>query len=72
MQIVQISMKIEDKQITYYLPSRNPKKVIVVTDCKDSIDSLEIREVLLSTVQIPTDTWSMINTRQTLDKLAKG
>ena len=70
-QIVQISAEVEEKYTKYYLPSRNPKKVIVVTDHKDSLDSLLIEEVLLSSIKIPYDTWKMTWTKLTLDILSK-
>lgn len=71
-QLIQISTEVEEKYTKYYLPFRNPKKVIVVTDYKDSLDSLLIEEVLLSSVKIPYDTWKMIQTKLTLDILAKS
>lgn len=70
-QIIQISTEVEEKHTKYFLPSRKPGRVIVVTDHKDSLDSLLIEEVPLSSIKIPYDTWKMIQTKLTLDILAK-
>jgi len=66
---IQITKEVRDDCIVYYLPCRNPKKVLVVTDHAQSLDSLSIEEVPTSKIPIPQATFMQMNTKLTLEKL---
>lgn len=66
---IQITKEVRDDCIIYYLPCRNPKKVLVVTDYTHSLDNLIIEEVPTSKIKPPQATFMQMNTKLTLEKL---